>query len=448
MRPRQPSAQQQGYGPAFFCALTMSVCALAAGEALGQGADAGMSDPQAANAAPALHMTEALRTSLQKVVVVATRSQADEAVSGTYEKGTPGLMGGVAAGSRLGRFSKQVGPVPIVIPIPILTIPGAIFGGLSGAAKREIQEFRDALAEELIEAESPTLTDDGLALDVFWGIRKLPSLDSKIVAPVAEIPADTDAVLHVMFSGLEIDIQGKEAIITTSGLASLQRYGDGAKLYETEIRYQDRDLLSNWTANDNALWRDYVNFARYYLGRELVADVFGQIDVKHTLSVAKTESLKVSRKNPHEFTSREMAPTLAWELAFAESSADGGWQAPFAAADISYDLEIYDQHEPVYVAESLDEPRHTLTMDLEPCKTYRWSVRPIYRDGNDLRYGEWLRLAPLDKPGKKQKKFRNKAEQEKAAVGPAQKGLVGRQASTAPAYTQDFPLLTIDCGRR
>ena len=41
----------------------------------------------------------------------------------------------------------------ISVPIPILTVPGAIIGGVSGAAARRAQELRDSLTEKLIEAD-------------------------------------------------------------------------------------------------------------------------------------------------------------------------------------------------------------------------------------------------------------------------------------------------------
>ncbi|MGB5346130.1 MAG: hypothetical protein WBN23_08195, partial [Woeseia sp.] len=429
--------------------LCCSVLACAPGSSSALAADEVIAGLQAARSPAAVtHMPEATRSSISKVVVIATRSAADEDVSGTYEKATDGLISGMASGSRLGRFSKQVGPVPIVIPIPILTIPGAIFGGLSGAAKREIQDFRDALTEELIETENPTLTDDGLALDVFWALRKLPGLDSSIVAAATPVPEDSDAELHLAFSGLEIDVQGRDAVITTSAEAKLLRHSDGAELYSTEIRYQDRDSLANWTANDNALWRDYVNFSRHYLGRALAADLFDRVELAHSLQVRKTDALKVNKKNAREFISASAQPTLAWELKLADDAADGGWRAPIDEADIYYDLEIFDAHEPVYIAEQVADPRHALTMELEPCKSYRWSVRPSFRNGSEMRYGDWLRLPPEDDSKKNGKKFRNKAEEEAARTAPTAKGLFGRQASLAPAYLQDFPLLTIACQKR
>ena len=66
-----------------------------------------------------------------------------------------------------------------------------------------------------------------------------------------------------------------------------------------------------------------------------------------------------------------------------------------------------------------------LDVELEDCKTYRWSVRPSYRIGSDLRYGQWMRSNP----------------------DPAN-GNIGSAAAEASAYIYDFALLKIKCGRR
>ena len=96
---------------------------------------------------PHTHMSEALRSSVKKVVVLPGASPADQAVTGTYEKDTPGLIGGIDAGRRAGTISKEVGGVLVNFPIPILTIPGAIVGGISGKTKRDIQEFPAAFGQ-------------------------------------------------------------------------------------------------------------------------------------------------------------------------------------------------------------------------------------------------------------------------------------------------------------
>jgi hypothetical protein len=377
------------------------------------------------------HMPESIRSTVKQVVVIAGQAPTSQEVTGSYEKGTPGLVGGMNEGSRIGTISKEIGGVPVNIPIPVLGTLGAIFGGLSGAAKQEIQEFRDALTKELVDAESPPLRSDGLALDAFWDIRKLPSVESQLFAPTVEIPAATDAVLYISLDGLEIDVQGKEAIITASATATLHRLSDGKNVYETVIQYQDRDTLSNWTQNENELWRDYTNFARHYLGHEIAADVFGRIELKHELRPRETDTTERARKNERQFVSESQTPTLAWELTLDGGGWYGAWTDTIDEADVFYDIEIFDNRHLVYYENQVPDPSHTVAFELEACQTYKWSVRPSYHVGGDIKFGEWM-------------KFDSEADTD-ADSG---KGIFGRKALEAPAYIQDFAVLEIECGRR
>ena len=213
------------------------------------------------------HMPESVRAGIRRIVVIPGAVPARSEVTGTYEKDTPGLIGGMDEGARKVTIDKDIGPVPVSFPIPYLTLPAQILGGITGVTKRELQEFRDALTEELADAAGQPLTNEKLAADVFWGLRELPALDSKLFAATTPIPEDTDAVVYVGISGLEIEVQGKEAIITTSAVATVRRLSDGLDIYERTVRYQDRAELGDWTRNDNALWRDYANYSRHFLGR-------------------------------------------------------------------------------------------------------------------------------------------------------------------------------------
>lgn len=85
------------------------------------------------------------------------------------------------------------------------------------------------------------LTNDRLALNVFQGIRSLPALESSLFAPTTSIPEDSDAVLYVSFEGLAIDVQGKDAVITTVAKATMTRESDGKDIYTTIVYYTDRD---------------------------------------------------------------------------------------------------------------------------------------------------------------------------------------------------------------
>ena len=72
------------------------------------------------------HMSEELRASIKKVIVVAGESPPYEGITGDYDKETLGLLGGMDAGSEAVTISKEIAGVPISIGHPILTIPAAI----------------------------------------------------------------------------------------------------------------------------------------------------------------------------------------------------------------------------------------------------------------------------------------------------------------------------------
>jgi hypothetical protein len=374
------------------------------------------------------HMSEALRSSVKKLVVLPGASPANEAIRGSYEKETDGLIGGAAKGSSVGKgVGTDVGGIPVGIPFPILTLPGAVIGGISGKTKREIQEFRDALTEELADAASQPLTNDALASDVFWSLRKVPNLESKVFALTTPIPEDTDAILYVSFSDLTIDVDGKNAVITTSANATLRRLSDGAHVFESEVFYQDRDTLSNWTKDENALWSDYANYARHYIGREISAEVFDRVELRHELRPKATDNVARVKKDDWQGVSKSSSPTLAWELTLLGDDSYGSWVDAIDANHLYYDVEIYDMHRLVYSARQIQASRHTIAGTLEDCKTYRWSVRPSYPVGSDIRFGEWMRFS---------------SDTSSAMAN------VGRKASEAPAYIQDFASLKIRCGSR
>lgn len=380
-----------------------------------------------ATAAPS-HMNEALRADVRKLVIIADEAPRGDSVTGSYEQETAGLLGGMEEGSKIGTISKEIGGVPVRIPIPVIGTLGSIYGGLSGAAKREIQEFRDTLTDELINADSPPLRSDGLALDAFWSIRRLPQIDSHLLAASTPVDSDTDSVLYVNLDGVTIDVQEDTAIITATASATLRRRSDGRNVYTTQVRYQDRDSLRNWTANDNALWRAYTHFARYYLGRELAADVFNRVALNHTLHPLATDTLQPAKNDERRFVSRVAAPTLSWALELTGGDSYGPWTESIDASTTRWDIVIFDNRELVYFERDLTGQSHTLYYELEPCRTYRWSVRPTYRDGSDVRFGEWMR-------------FDAHTDESSGVV----KGLFGREASAAHALIQDFAELQIQC---
>jgi len=370
-------------------------------------------------------MDEQYRRSVKKIVVLPGVSPASGAVTGSYRKETDGLLDGVDRGREIGVFRKDIGGIPISFPIPILTIPGMIFGGLSGTIKREIQDFRDAMTESLAESAATPLTNDALATDVFWRLREVSGLKPKVFALTTPIPEDTDAILYVSFSDASIEVDDKTATIIFTATATLRRHSDGQHLYENQIYYQDSDTLGNWTENETAAWRDYANYARHYLGREIVAELFERVEVQQVLTPEETDTVSRVKKQEWQGVTKSRTPTLAWNLELAGDDQQLPWAKTINKADISYDLEIYDKHQLIYSARKVEGQQHTVEVELDNCKTYRWTVRPSYPVDGTRRFGEWMRSNP-----------------------DTANGNVGMAGAEAAAYIYDLASLELKCGRR
>jgi len=376
---------------------------------------------------PATHMSEELRASVSKIVILASPGASSKNVTGSYNKETPGLLGGMADGSQIGTIPVEVGPVPVGIPIPILREIGMIFGAISGGTKAEIQDFRDKMTEDLRDAVNQPLTNDSLANDVFWGLKNVSTLEPKIYALTTPVPEDTEAILYVSLTGLVINVQENEAIIEIAATARLERRSDNSTIYRKEVTYQDQDTLSNWTDNDTQLWREYRNFARHYLGREISAELFERVALNDELAPKKTDSLKPVKKDKWRAKTKVRNPTLAWDFKIIDAADTEEWEKQIDPATITWDLEIYDRQRPVYSATRISGMSHAMTTQLEACKSYYWTVRPSFLVDGVKRNGEWMRLA---------------------SVGASGNGNIGRKISEAHAYIQDFATFEVDCRAR
>ena len=391
--------------------------ALSAG-ALALAAEDGSNTEVTAPPAPT-HMSEELRSAITKIVILPINGDAQEAVTGTYGQKTLGMAGGAAKGSGIGNIPVEVGHVPINIPIPLLREIGMLVGGITGTAQRQVQELRDRLTEDLSDAVEQPLTNSALATDVFWELKNVNSLDPKLFAVTTPIPEGTDAILYVSIDELTLNVQNKEAIITTVATARLERLSDRTTLYRKEVKYEDRDSLRNWLRDDSALWHQYRVFARHYIGREISAELYERAALPATLVPVPSDTVKSIKKNNWQGRSASPTPTLAWQFELSEEAASAA-----AGAEILWDVEIYDANRPVYSARQVSGLQHTVTTPLEPCKTYRWSVRPSYHKGSERRNGWWMRAV--------------------SAAG-FNNGNVGRAVSEAHAYIQDFPSLEVKC---
>jgi len=378
---------------------------------------------------PPQHLSETVRASVHDLAVIPGADPTTQDIAGSYDEAKPNFSSGMVTGTRMGAPSMEVGPVTVSTSIPALILPGAIAGGLFGHAKGKLQGFRDALAEDLASETNQPLTNSRLALLVYQELQGLPDLESNLLASTTPIGDGTDATLYVSINNVVIDIRDDDAILKTTAEITMLKKSDGSRLHKKWFYYQDRDRLSTWTENDNALWHDYANFASHYLGREIAADVFARVTPRHELRPAATKTMSLKRNNDWQGSSKLKAPEFAWDLTLLGEDPHYPWIGEIGESDIYYDLEIYDMHRLVYAKEQIAEPFYKLDTNLDTCKTYRWSIRPSYHVGNSVKYGEWMR-SPSD------------IEQKTG------KGHIGTQASRAPAYLQDFAYLKIDCRAR
>lgn len=362
------------------------------------------------------HMPDSVRTSVSRIVIIPTDGSASESVTGTYEKKTDGVLGGMAKGSAIGSIPVEVGHVPINIPIPILRELGMIVGAIRGGTNRQVQEFRDRLTEDLRNSVDQPLTNDSLANDVFWGLRRVSSLQPRLFAPTTPVPEDTEAILYVAITDLGVNVQKNEAVISLKALARLDRHSDGATLYRREVSYQDRDTLSNWIKNDARLWREYRRFARHYIGREISAILYERVDVNHEMTPATSNSIRAGKKDIWSGKTKTRRPVLVWH---SEINDPG-----IRPEDVTWDVEIYDRERPIYSATGIRGTSHAPDVPLESCGDLFWSVRPTYTVNGTSRVGRWMR---------------------KASEGNASSGNAGRSISTAHAYIQDFARLEVSC---
>ena len=372
---------------------------------------------RADSAQPVTHMSDELRDSISRIVILPIQGDSGEAITGTYNKETQGLTGGMAKGSEIGQVPVEVGQVPINIPIPVLRELGMIVGGITGAMERRTQDLRDRMTEDLASEVEQPLSNIALATDVFWGLREVRDVDPKLFAVTTPIPPDTDAILYINLDEVTLNIQKDEAIISTVATARLQNQSDGTTLYRTTASYSDRDQLKNWARDDFALWREYRQFARHYLARELVDNLYARVAAGHTLEPVYGGAIKADKKDPWHGETKSVSPTLAWTSRPTDAVKDAvGWE-----------LEIYDARQPVYRAQRIKGTEFKLDIALEPCNTYRWSVRPGYAHDGRTTFGEWMRKDTATAKGN---------------------GNVGRAASVAHAYTQDFASFEVDCRAR
>ena len=328
------------------------------------------------------HMPEDIRARIASVVVVADPTRPSLEVCGDYGEYVPtvgeGTAGGAAAGVKMTGAMVAQDPRAIFL-LPFILPAAIVAGGIGGAAgakiEKELAEFREGLADDIVDVGDRPVPSDRLATQ----LRSYLSLVTEIEAATE----NADAVLTVSVSHVAVDTDNEDATITTYANGSLSDNADQALLYSKEYQYSERDKLRNWTANENEAWTAYVERARHYIAAEVTADMFETIHVRNVLRPVKTDSFTggwSGRAKSHQ-------PTLSWELFLL-----GGDPYEFEVHEdeIRFDLRIFEGSRLVYEARRIEGTSHTLEVPLPNCKDLRWSVRPVYRVEGRIRAGDWM----------------------------------------------------------
>ena len=298
-------------------------------------------------------------------------------IRGDYLRSTP--TAGEAAAASVGEATGEIMSdlmfddprtlllAPIILPLAV------IFAAASAKVQQQIQEFRDELTEDLaedIERPSPNIE---LASVLHTNMHRVPHVESTLLAVGESLSDNVDAVLETWVSDLDINVQGDNATLTTTAVATLTDREHSRLLFRRSYQYSVHDDIGRWARNDNALLRDYGIGARQYFARRISDEFFGKVNLRHVLRVVKTG-----------------AGVLSWELVLLGEDEDSGWANAINESDARYDLEIYDGSQLAYSAYDIEGTSHEVPEELQPCRSYNWTVRPIYDFEGTARAGEWL----------------------------------------------------------
>jgi len=340
--------------------------------------------PSVAYRSTASHMPENIRRAIRSVEVVADDRKPELRVGGDYGQYLAttgeGAAGGLAAGARVTGAMVAEDPraiflVPFILPVAL--IAGGIGGAAAAKIETELAEFREGLTDDIVADGNQPMPSDVLASAL---IDRLVSTDKLLL-----VTEGGDASLTVSITIISFDTQNEDAVITAFATGVLSSAVDGSVLYSTSLKYSERNTLRNWTANENALWDDYVVHARQFLAAEFIAEIFETVHVRNVLRPLKTETFTGGWSGRAK-TSR---PTFSWELFLL-----GGdpYEGQIDKQNIAFDLRVFEGGRLTYEAPRISGTSHELSEPLPRCAELRWSVRPVYQIDGETRAGSWMQL--------------------------------------------------------
>jgi hypothetical protein len=316
--------------------------------------------------------------SLEKIAIrpsnIAPRLIVDRDHDGpTGDEVALGTLAGIdIVGEMVSEDASGVLLLPIVLPLAMVA------GAISGSMRAEIMEAQKESADQLLKFEHLPLPSEVMAEQVQGYFAEAPVIDSVLINAADPAPDDVDAIMTIEVQSLHIGITGYDASMTLEAVAELRGIDRSTSSKRRVFNYTVHNTVTEWVANDSERWNEFVTDALHYFATRISEEFFQKIRVRHVLRPIDTDT-------------RNLTPMLAWELILLGGDNYTEWEQPIEAEQARYTLEIYQADRLVYSANHIDGTRHTVQKPLPACKSFHWSVQPIYPMGNKTRAGNWMR---------------------------------------------------------
>ena len=392
---------------------------------------AALSCLQAACTAPVRpdHLAQQDKRSLGRIAVVAARFQPDYTfdalTTGKGDAAARGALGGVGSCAQASRGGDWVGALIFLICAPIGATVGAISGASGAATAEEIEAAKAAaqrgigalkLQETTLEAALRYGKGEGLDLDRLpegMGPAKQGELPS-----YAEAKDAADTVIEVSVLSARASTTGRQELRIGLGMQARVRVlstRDGKEIDTLTIRAgSERRTLDEWLAADGQAIRTAFERGAASIAEQALDEI---LLVYHPKQIPQQPETGETERVP-PYALRAIQPPIRNKTYWGEGGRrmtyghleryplDGlqpefRWEpwprgfdiflgsGPGQAREVRYDLRIFGAEGVAYERRGLAQAAHRLEQPLNPCRTYRWTVRARFMFNDAPRATEW-----------------------------------------------------------
>lgn len=336
------------------------------------------------------HLSEQTRADLYTIAMTPIESTPVLYAEGPdYGKQGGEAKGGAAAGAQASVQMVLDDPrtlivLPLILPVMVAT------GSVTGVVVAKLRKERKKAVDKMLAESEDPVPNVALAQEISRRLTKATDYEV-LVEPTPrpetgeelfELGADSE--LKVGVNDVTIYVQGDDATIGVQVQAILYALPQRQIVSQEIYAYEQTEPVRRWRADEGSLWKRYLQDAKYLIARQIVDDLFFQLELRHVLRPVETATMDGAM-------ARSATPTLSWE--FVLLGHDDHLSSPVTIDEeqITFDVEIYFDDGPVaYRRTGLTTTSHMVEEPLKDCTKYRWTVRPNYVIEDKYRVGEWM----------------------------------------------------------